>query len=194
VSTNLNKKYSFEEFKLYYESTEKVTERRLSLNKRNYLVCITTILMIFGICNLFVDKEYGYCLIGAISILLISTAACLFCFLWAKQIVDFKMLNQAKFAILNDMATSLSFSNGEEAKSYEPFKKEWDKLKGLNALYNDTDHSIIALKSSNIEYYIPKVFSGIFAIMILLSLIYLVIITNSYLQGTENILKTLIFE
>ena len=46
---NNNVKLSFEEFKLYYESTEKVTERRLSANTWNYSICIAIIVAIAGI-------------------------------------------------------------------------------------------------------------------------------------------------
>jgi hypothetical protein len=44
-----NEKLSFEEFKLYYESTEKVTDRRLSANTWNYSICIAIIVAIAGI-------------------------------------------------------------------------------------------------------------------------------------------------
>ena len=33
-------RHSFEEFKLYYDSTEKVTDRRLDTNRWNYSICI----------------------------------------------------------------------------------------------------------------------------------------------------------
>ena len=35
--------YSFEEFKLIYESAEKVTDRRLTNNKLNYTICVATV-------------------------------------------------------------------------------------------------------------------------------------------------------
>jgi hypothetical protein len=40
---------SFDEFKLYYESTEKVTNRRLSANTWNYSICIGMIVAMAGI-------------------------------------------------------------------------------------------------------------------------------------------------
>lgn len=36
----MSEKYSFEEFKLIYESAEKVTDRRLQTNRWNYVICI----------------------------------------------------------------------------------------------------------------------------------------------------------
>ena len=44
-----DKKLSFEEFKLYYESTEKVTDRRLRTNQWNYSVCVATLVAIAAI-------------------------------------------------------------------------------------------------------------------------------------------------
>ena len=35
---NTNSRHSFDEFKLYYESTEKVTDRRLDTNRWNYSI------------------------------------------------------------------------------------------------------------------------------------------------------------
>lgn len=33
--------YSLEEYKMFYESTEKVTDRRITMNKYNYTACGT---------------------------------------------------------------------------------------------------------------------------------------------------------
>ena len=37
-------KLSFEEFQLFYESTEKVTDRRLNANRWNYSICIAILI------------------------------------------------------------------------------------------------------------------------------------------------------
>jgi hypothetical protein len=44
-----NMRLSFDEFKLYYESTEKVTDRRLETNRWNYSICIATLVAIAAI-------------------------------------------------------------------------------------------------------------------------------------------------
>ena len=47
--------------------------------------------------------------------------------------------------------------------SYCPFEKEWTKLSELKALQEVGKSNIVALKSSNIEYYIPKAFAVLFS-------------------------------
>lgn len=44
-------KHSFDEFKLYYDSTEKVTDRRLDTNRWNYSICIAILVAIATITN-----------------------------------------------------------------------------------------------------------------------------------------------
>lgn len=46
VKETASPRHSFEEFKLYYESTEKVTDRRLDTNCWNYSICIATLIAI----------------------------------------------------------------------------------------------------------------------------------------------------
>ena len=43
------RRYSFDEFKLYYESTEKVTDRRLATNTWNYGLCTAIMLAVAGL-------------------------------------------------------------------------------------------------------------------------------------------------
>ena len=44
-------KHSFDKFKLYYDSTEKVTDRRLDTNRWNYSICIAILVAIATITN-----------------------------------------------------------------------------------------------------------------------------------------------
>ena len=53
-------KYSFEEFQLYYESTEKVTDRRQNGNKLNYSICVAVLLAIAYIWNWSIDHPKHY--------------------------------------------------------------------------------------------------------------------------------------
>lgn len=97
----------------------------------------------------------------------------LFCFLWIRQITDFKKLNNAKFDILNRMAPSISFAAYENDTriSFSPFEKEWDALKEAKAVHKLSKFNLVALKSSNIEYLIPKAFMFLFLIIIFLVLV-----------------------
>jgi hypothetical protein len=162
-------KLSFEEFKLYYESTEKVTDRRLETNRWNYSVCIATLVAI-AVLTRWTLAATALIWIGFAAVEILAATAILFCVLWVGQIRDFKNLNNAKFAVLNAMAPNVEFDPNGVAISYCPFEKEWNKLTELNALDEVRSSNIVALKSSNIEYFIPKafalLFSGVFIVVI----------------------------
>lgn len=157
---------SFDEFKLYYESTEKVTDRRLDTNRWNYSICIG-ILVAIAVLVRWSLTSAAFLWIGFAGVGILSIMAILFCALWVGQIKDFKKLNNAKFAVLNDMAPHVEF-NTDKPKlvvSYCPFEKEWMKLSALNALDEVGKADIVVLKSSNIEYFIPKAFGILFALI-----------------------------
>ena len=169
------RKLSFDEFKLYYESTEKVTDRRLETNRWNYSICIATLIAIAVLAKWSLTT-ISLLWIGFAAVAILSTMAVLFCALWVGQIRDFKKLNNAKFAVLNAMAPDLEFDPEKPGTvvSYCPFEKEWAKLTELNALDEVGKANIVALKSSNIEYFIPKafgvLFTGIFIALVIVTL------------------------
>ena len=154
---------SFDEFKLFYESAEKVTDRRHETNRWNYSVCVATLLATAVIANWSL-KDRTFFWVGGIAIFMLSAMAILFCALWMRQIGDFKKLNNAKFGLLNDMAPRLEFDPDNPGK-FEPFcplEKEWKRLDELNATEEMLSVRIVALKSSNIEYFIPRAFQVLF--------------------------------
>lgn len=155
---------SFDEFKLYYESTEKVTDRRLETNRWNYSICVA-ILVAVAVVTRWSLTTSSLLWVGLTAVVVLCLMAILFCALWVGQIRDFKKLNNAKFAILNEMAPAIEFDAEKPGLmvSYCPFEKEWKKLSDLNALDEVRNSNIVALKSSNIEYFIPKAFACVFA-------------------------------
>ncbi len=172
MSCNPNQlKLSFDEFKLYYESAEKVTQRRHETNRWNYTVCVATLVAIAAITNwsLSATNLFG---VGLVAVAILCVMAFLFCILWIGQIRMFKKLNNAKFQVLNQMAPHLEFDPDKPGVlvSYIPFEKEWNTLRETDALEVVERSKLIALKSSNIEYFIPKAFGALFG-GILLALI-----------------------
>jgi hypothetical protein len=162
IQSEETKKVSFDEFKLYYESTEKVTDRRLSANTWNYSICIAIIVAIAGIVKWSTGNTFFY--IGLTAVLILCLMAILFCSLWLGQIADFKYLNNAKFKVLNEMAPRIEFDieHPNQITSFCPFEKEWQKLEEAKAAVEIGQRKIVALKSSNIEYYIPRAFRVLF--------------------------------
>lgn len=157
-------KLSFDEFKLYYEATEKVTDRRIETNRWNYSICIAMLVAVAVLTKWSLTTAH-LLWIGFAAVAILSVMAVLFCALWVGQIRDFKKLNNAKFTVLNSMAPNVEFDpeNPGAIVSYCPFEKEWNKLSELNALDEVGKANIVALKSSNIEYFIPKAFGVLFA-------------------------------
>jgi len=168
-----HKKLSFEEFKLYYESAEKVTDRRLETNRWNYTVCVA-ILIAVAVITKWTFATTSLVWVGLAAVTVLCTMAILFCVLWVGQIRAFKNLNNAKFEVLNQMAPNLEFDHDKPGAlvSFRPFEKEWTKLSETNSLEEMGKSNIVALKSSNIEYFIPKAFAALFcAILLVLALI-----------------------
>lgn len=116
--------------------------------------------------------------------------AVLFCSLWIGTLKDYKLLNTAKFEILNEMSQNLTFGT-EKPKviSSNPFQKEWEKLNKMNALEDVNLLNILALKSSNIEFYIPKAFRIIFIIIFLISFVSIITHIDSFIMDWKNLIK-----
>lgn len=161
------KRVAFDEFKLFYDSAEKVTDRRNAANRWNYSICIAIIGAIAAIISWSLGKP-AFLLTGIACVVLLAGMAALYCTLWIGQIRDLKELNNAKFTVINEMASFVSFGDGnnENLISYKPFEKEWDALTKAKIAEEVKSINIIALKSSNIEYLIPKAFRVLFVLII----------------------------
>jgi len=162
----MDKRLAFEEFQLFYESAERVTERRIALNRWNYSICSAILLAIAAILNWIVSNPNFFAVATGLIVVLCAMAF-LYCTFWIAQIRDYKKLNGAKFAILNDMAPLLSFgADPQDTRcSYEPFAKEWDALIKSQTVEDISSISIVALKSSNVEYLIPRAFRVLFCLV-----------------------------
>jgi hypothetical protein len=175
------RRYSFEEFKVYYDSTELVSDRRIATTRWNYSVGVAVFGGIALLLNWgFEHRQYlDLALIGA---LLLAGVAAAFSYLWLRQIDDYKALNNAKFTVLNEMAPNILFSvptssaqdSGPDLQlvSYEPFLREWRKLQESRSLIEVRGRNrLSALSASNIERFIPKCFFGLFVATTALSLL-----------------------
>jgi hypothetical protein len=173
-------KVSFEEFKLFYETTERVTDRRLDTNRWNYSVCLAMFLGIALAARWALISSTSF-IPGIMSVVVLATMAIVFCRHWLAQIADFKSLNNAKFDVLAQMAPAVVFESDchQDLKSFLPFEKEWKRLQEIKALQQPKSLSFLALKSSGIEYFIPKAFIFIFVLAIIAAAIS-VIVVGSY--------------
>jgi len=167
---------AFDEFKLYYESTEKVTDRRLEANRWNYSLCAATLGAVGLIAGWGMSKPERFVASDIVVSLLCGIAA-LYCTLWMGQIRDYKELNNAKFSVLNAMAPLVVFSekDNDQRSSFLPFEKEWKALQESMAAREVLGMKIVALKSSNIEYLLPKALRLLFGLATLAGFVLLVL-------------------
>jgi hypothetical protein len=145
----------FEEFRMYLDTAERITDRRLELNKSNAATSLLIIAGIGAISSWSFGKPdvqpHAVFVVGAISVL-----AAIFCRWWWRQIISYKDLNGAKFEILNEMAPLVVFSDGTSCSSYEPFAKEWDAMERKKALSKYKNR--LALGASLSELTVPITF------------------------------------
>jgi len=120
---------SFQEFRLIYESAEKVTDRRINNNRSNYAISLGVMIAIAIIVNWTISNN-GYYLWAMAAVLALSSLGMLFCVGWINQIRDYKNLNTAKFKVMSEMAQKMRFDSDykEVPVSYRPFEREWEIL------------------------------------------------------------------
>jgi hypothetical protein len=165
---------SFEEYRLYHATTERVTDRRLALNRWNYSILVGTLLAIGAVLTWATSRPTN-ALVGAAGVIVLSAMAILLCTYWIHQITDFKLLNQAKFKVLNEMAPLVIFegmAGPSAARSYQPFEREWQDLQKQQAVRNVQTGGLhtLALRSSGAEYFIPRAFRILFATILVVTI------------------------
>lgn len=190
-------KVSFEEFKLFYETTERVTDRRLDMNRWNYSVCLAMFLGIALAARWALVSPTSF-IPGIVSVVILSTMAIVFCRHWLAQIGDFKSLNKVKFDVLKQMAPLVVFESEQhhDLKSFLPFTKEWDLLQEIKAIQQPKGFNFLALKSSGIEYFIPKAFIFINVLTIVTAIIAVIgvgiygyTILEAFAQTVKEVIK-----
>lgn len=140
----VDKTILLEQYKLYVEMADRISQRRQSTN--NYFLTINTFLLSFFAFfhNVSSNKSVLVCLI--------SMAGITLCYVWYRLIISYKGLNSGKFKVIHEM---------EKLLGYAPYDIEWEKLgRGKNKkLY---------LPFTNIEPYIPGIFGALYLVSVLL--------------------------
>jgi hypothetical protein len=162
-----SQRFAFDEYKMYYDSTEKVTDRRLAMNSWNYGICTATVAAVAAMTTWsWPQPEFRF--VAAVTDSALSVMGAIFCTLWIGQIRDFKSLNNAKFEVLNAIAPNVAFGKENDGRvSATPFAKEWEILQRREETRLLETPQIVALRASNIEYLVPKAFRIIFLAIIL---------------------------
>lgn len=138
-----------EQYKLYVESSQKISQARNNLNR----YCQTILTPIIGLIGYLVkdnlNNKFEHLII------LISFSSIIICVYWIISLENYRNLNSAKFNVIHKMEEYLPFNS---------FTIEWQILdQGKNIdNYN---------KASNLEKFIPYLFIVLFIIIIILKLV-----------------------
>jgi hypothetical protein len=155
------KEYSFDEYKLYYETTERVIDRRIALNNWNYGVCVAILVGLGLIANWTTTNEKLQ-MVALVWIVVMSVLGMVLCRYWVKRLEDLKALNDVKFEILNKMAPAVAFDEHAKLKSAEPFANEWIILTANKATKTVKNGTLTVLRASGAEFLTPYAFGIIF--------------------------------
>lgn len=132
----------FEQYKLYVESAERVSERRVSTN--NYLLTVNAFLVtLYGILAASPYKSYWTILVPVAGVLVALT--------WYRIITAYRDLNGVKFKVIHELEQHLP------ARLYE---YEWQKAEeGRGKAYHPLTH---------LERWVPVVFVALYGVLAIL--------------------------
>jgi hypothetical protein len=156
--------YSFEEFRMMYESTERISERKIAFTRANSTLCIAII------AGQGVAASWGYDnanidgIVAAI-LMFISILGIVFCLYWHGQLWTFKQLNDAKFKVLKEMADRVVFPDYRERRirSMSPFEREYTIYKEQGGL--TSVRGLVLPKANFAETIVPYSFLAFFVLI-----------------------------
>lgn len=149
-SNLINKKYGskfkehlLEQYKIYVETAERVSEKRQSAN--NFYLTLTS--------SIFALSSYLSIIMINFWIILLSAIGIVISLVWIKNIISYKQLNTGKYQVIHKL---------EEHLPASLFKTEWNDYleKGEGQKYT---------KLTNIEKYVPEIFIILYSIIIVFS-------------------------
>lgn len=174
---------SFEEFKLFFETAERVTDRRNAENKWGYSVCSASLVAVGLVCKFMMGERGLWAILSAVAILSISFQSIKYCAYWRKKILSYKELNAAKFTVLGEMVeVGFLKESGEVIESAKPFDKEWCIMQeNKGSLEKIENQPIYGLRSSSDELFMPQAFTNLYILIMLLDVVYFVSAVYAYL-------------
>ena len=143
-----NESSVFELYKLFQETTEKVSDRRAKAN--TWMLSVNSALV-----ALYALLEQGDEFIGTLGqhlwFLALPAAGVIICLAWYSLLVSYRKLNHAKFSVLMDMEENLPYALYTREKEFLDRNKRWNL--------------------SNIEGWIPLAFGMLYIFLGLAALI-----------------------
>ena len=137
----------FELYKLFQETTEKVSDRRAKAN--TWMLSVNSALV-----ALYTLLEQGEAFIGTLGqrlwLVAIPVAGVIICLAWYSLLVSYRKLNHAKFSVLMDMEKNLPYALYTREKEFLDRNRRWNL--------------------SNIESWIPLAFGLLYIFLGLVAL------------------------
>lgn len=137
----------FELYKLFQETTEKVSDRRAKAN--TWMLSVNSALV-----ALYTMLEQGEAFIGTLGqrlwLVAIPVAGVIICLAWYSLLVSYRKLNHAKFSVLMDMEKNLPYALYTREKEFLDRNRRWNL--------------------SNIESWIPLAFGLLYIFLGLVAL------------------------
>ena len=161
ASEEIDQNTALEQWKIYSQSTQQVSNRRLK-NNRFYLRLLIALLGVAGI-----GGKLGF--ITPVGILFIGAIGLPFCVLWTFHILSYKQLNSGKYRVLWQVAEQLP---------YDPFQMEWDHLK-------EGEEPDVYIKHTTVEVWWPRVFGFFYAILVIFGALSLIDKLHLYWWGVS---------
>ncbi len=134
--------HRIEQYKIYLEMADRISARRQTAN--SYFLTLNTVLLsLVSYISLGTEQKKWYWLVAIVGIVL--------SYMWYRLIRSYKDLNTAKFKVIHEIEAKLPMA---------PYDAEWEAVGRGKApdLY---------LPFTHIEIYVPWVFLGLHAIVIL---------------------------
>lgn len=132
-----------EQYKLYVQTSQQVSERRQNAN--NFLLTVNSSLVVLYVALL---STFGHHHWNA----LIPFTGLFVCFLWYSTVDSYKDLNTAKFAVIHEL---------EEQLPVALFKHEWHVC-GHNRKKTDRDIADRYVPLTHLERWIPVAFAALY--------------------------------
>lgn len=135
----------FEQYKLYVESADKISERRVSAN--NYLLTVNAFLItLYGLLAASQYKGYWTVLVPIAGILVTLT--------WHRIITSYRDLNTVKFKVIHELERQMP------AALYD---YEWQKAEeGRGKAYRPLSH---------LEGWVPIIFTGLYVLLAIIGVL-----------------------
>lgn len=152
------KDHLFEQYKMYAESAEKVSDRRSSAN-RFFLSLSGVLVSVIGIMPQLKTNGMDFNLLWLI---VVSFAGITFCLAWVTLIRSYRKLNNAKYTIITAM---------EQKFPAAPFDSEWKYLKMIKGA-KEENNTKLGFKTryfqlTGIEMWVPVVFLVLYGMIII---------------------------